>query len=291
MSESFHRHRVCSPRPPQRERKLAAVDVACWGLLRLYWCVCCRLSEHDAALEALLNGTVEATSGPPPWLHGNIGKGAAAELVSSRGDGAFLVWERKLSPAQYGLTVKHKGNPTHHLLAEVPAAAGKVKHWTINKKAYGEHKSWTALVKTLMQPNTDGWPARLTDPVKVLPGAAKPTSWGTGATAPGRDSLKLAAPTAAITRATPTLKIAAPAATKADEVAVTVTIKRGNGQSGYGFKFDTSKKHGSFISEVDATGAAADSKLMKVGQQILSIDGTAVGGMKKVCGGQNILIL
>jgi hypothetical protein len=73
--------------------------------------------QHEPAPAEVAAEVDAGVAGPEAWLHGQITKDQARQLVMDAGmrDGDFLVWERK-PPYQYVLTLVFKGRDTYHQL-------------------------------------------------------------------------------------------------------------------------------------------------------------------------------
>jgi hypothetical protein len=83
------------------------------------------------------SSTNAAADGTAGWMHSVLTKDSSKALVMESGgvDGTYLVWT-KAEGSQYVLTVVHKNNPTHHLMAK--NADG---YWAVSKKDYGLRKT------------------------------------------------------------------------------------------------------------------------------------------------------
>ena len=248
------------------------------------------MQTMGSALDALLSGTVAAGgtgSKNPVWLHGKLSKTKAQELVSegARKDGTFLIWERDTSPDEYGLTVMFNNKPTHHLLTKDEAG----KHWLVNKKTYGGQKylKLGGMVDALAL-HVKGWPVPLIHPVAVpKEGGKLPTTFVEGHEATAaeeaaeyRDSAGKKAPSPDSKKGAGKRPGRGQFEGTADGDKRTVTITKD--EKGFGFKFDTMKKTGSYLSLVKPKSVAAKSGGMVAGQKIISINGTEIAGFKKV---------
>jgi len=83
-------------------------------------------------------------------------------------NGRFLL-RRREQKSEYVLTLVFKDKVTQHLVAKNDAGL-----WTVNKKAYGNHKALPAMVMACAKdPLPKGWPVKLSEGVttggKVLP--------------------------------------------------------------------------------------------------------------------------
>jgi len=96
--------------------------------------------------------------GPPRWLHPEMGKPEAEELLKQGGavpDGKFLV--RKLPESQFVLSVCYKNKPTHHKVALNDAGV-----MCVGGKQYSTAKNIKTLVKHLSSnPAPPKWPCPL----------------------------------------------------------------------------------------------------------------------------------
>jgi len=97
----------------------------------------------------------------PIWLHGDISKEDADEVITKAGldDGRYLVRSRAGKKTEFVLGVVYKGKPTHHLITKVDG------NYLINKKSYGDHPKVSSLVATLQKKGTPKWPVPLDKPV------------------------------------------------------------------------------------------------------------------------------
>ena len=90
----------------------------------------------------------------PVWLHPNISKADADDILAGCADGTFLI-RRRAKADEFVLSVVYMGKATHHLVA--PDAAGIM---AVNKQAFGDQKAIHALVDALRLPRAD-WPVPL----------------------------------------------------------------------------------------------------------------------------------
>ena len=250
------------------------------------------LQTMGSALDALLSGAVDkggTGSKNPSWLHGKLSKTTAQELVSAgdRKDGTFLVWERDTSPNEYGLTVMFHNKPTHHLLTK----DGEHNHWLVNKKSYGgtKHAKLGALIDALAS-HVKGWPVPLIHPVSIpTDGGKLPQTFVEGheetaaedavAYVAGKGSPPGAKGKGAQQRSG---LLGRPGQFEGTEDGDTRTATITKDAKGFGFKFDTMKKTGSYLSLVKPGSVSAKSGAMVTGQKIISINGTEIAGFKKV---------
>lgn len=97
----------------------------------------------------------------PPWLHPDMSREKAGELVLSAGtgDGTFLVRLTDESPEKYYLCVQFKKKPTHHLIQR-----NTDDIYVVNNKEFGENATMPDLIKALdhKQPR---WPVGLITPL------------------------------------------------------------------------------------------------------------------------------
>jgi len=95
------------------------------------------------------------------WLHGDISKEEASEIITKAGldNGRYLVRSRAGKKTEFVLSVVYKEKPTHHLISKVDG------NYLINKKSYGDHPKVSALIATLQKPGTPSWPVPLDKPV------------------------------------------------------------------------------------------------------------------------------
>eukprot|EP00040_Diaphanoeca_grandis_P034769 m.217014 g.217014 ORF g.217014 m.217014 type:complete len:1119 (-) comp33224_c0_seq1:61-3417(-) len=97
-----------------------------------------------------------------PWLHKDIPRERAAELVMEVGkDGTFLVRSRD-GTGDYAMCVVYKGKPTHHMVT--PNDDGVMM---VNKKTFGNTGGLAQLIAILQRPATPGWPVALSHGVKA----------------------------------------------------------------------------------------------------------------------------
>lgn len=104
--------------------------------------------------------TPPTTSGDPTWMHGDLPKSGAEELLKEGVplNGRFLVRNRAGKSGEYVLTLTYKQQSTHHLLDT--NADGFI---TINRRKYGDHRTLAAALQALAQPDVPGWPQPLVD--------------------------------------------------------------------------------------------------------------------------------
>lgn len=98
--------------------------------------------------------------GSAAWLVGDASREETeAKLAAAGGgDGCFAVRTRAGKPGHYVIAVIFRGKPTHHMVA--PDESGTL---TVNKKAFGDHKSIEALIAQLGK-KQPGWPVALNKP-------------------------------------------------------------------------------------------------------------------------------
>lgn len=112
------------------------------------------------AAKAKGGGKKKATR--PGWLHGNLTKEEASELVNNAGatKGQYLVRSRAGKKTEYVLCVAFKGKATHHLIKK-----NEDGFYVINGKNYGDSTKLQGLIKHLSKPGVPNWPVQLTDPI------------------------------------------------------------------------------------------------------------------------------
>ena len=99
-------------------------------------------------------------AGEPTWMHGDLGKGAAEELLKEGVplNGRFLIRNRTGQPGEYVLTLTYKQQSTHHLIGR-----NQDNFVTINRRCYGgNHTTLADALKALVQP-VPQWPQPLVD--------------------------------------------------------------------------------------------------------------------------------
>jgi hypothetical protein len=106
------------------------------------------LDTSQAASSALRNVVT------PVWLHPNISKADADDILSGCGDGTFLI-RRRAKADEFVLSVVYMDKATHHLVA--PDASGIL---AVNKHTFGDQKTIHSLVDALRLPRAD-WPVPL----------------------------------------------------------------------------------------------------------------------------------
>eukprot|EP00040_Diaphanoeca_grandis_P004338 m.28215 g.28215 ORF g.28215 m.28215 type:complete len:584 (-) comp15886_c0_seq1:149-1900(-) len=97
-------------------------------------------------------------------LYHDINKRGAEALIADGPDGTHLL--RSKSSHEFILTLKYKGNPTHHNITE---EGGK---YLINGKGYGDHSSIAELLDTLSQDGVQKWPVKLVNPINASTAAS-----------------------------------------------------------------------------------------------------------------------
>ena len=119
------------------------------------------IRDQTTAKGAPKKPATKKTPAHHPWLHGNLSKEEADELLAMAGldHGRYFVRSRLGTTTEFVLAVVYKGKPTHHLISKHGG------NYLVNKRSYGDHPTLAALIATLQKPGVNGWPVPLANPV------------------------------------------------------------------------------------------------------------------------------
>eukprot|EP00040_Diaphanoeca_grandis_P025256 m.139678 g.139678 ORF g.139678 m.139678 type:complete len:785 (+) comp30073_c0_seq2:959-3313(+) len=208
-------------------------------------------------------GRQDHTYKSPMWLHGPAqtklhSRSLTEDINGDFQDGVFAVEMHESIDGCYVLNVNFRGKPTRHLIK--PDDSGDL---LVNSKRYGSFKTIELLIAALSSKDDlpHRWPVRLVLPVSR---PVHPTQQTSSAAIASKLSVTSSRPTSIQPKPT---------------AFVHVQIQKDNG-SKVGLSIRNSGE-GNFVDRMLPTGLAQQTNLIKVGMEIVSVNGTNVQPMSK----------